>query len=80
MTLTFTFLIGDVAACMNGIETETFGYHPKSKICVACPARGECLQRLKERVNFDIEALRSGTITTEEAYRTALGRINGYTK
>ena len=72
--------IGDVAACMNGMETETFGYHPKSLVCQKCSAGGECSQRLKERVNFDIGALREGKITSEEAYRIALARINGYSK
>lgn len=70
--------VGDLKTCMGMMDTETFGYHPKSKACSGCSARDECAQKLGDRVNFDIAALRRGEITSEQAYMIALARINGY--
>ena len=46
--------------CMHFMDTETFGYHPKSKICMDCPKRFECNDVLISKVGFDILGLRKG--------------------
>lgn len=58
--------------CMDTMRAETFGYHPKSLVCVRCPARAECLSRLKALTPFDVLALRQGTITSQQAREQAV--------
>lgn len=53
--------------CMLKMVDETFGYHPKSKVCGRCPIAVQCAQKLKGSVDFDIIALREGLITVQEA-------------
>ena len=69
---------GRTDTCMDQMTTETFGYHPKSKICLGCVQKKECSDKLQASVKFDIIALRRGHITAEQAYRTALVQGRGY--
>ncbi len=62
---------GNQARCMSEMETETFGYHPKSEVCQSCQARHQCAAILQSKVGFDIMALRLGSITTEQARTVA---------
>lgn len=55
------------AECMALTQTETFGYHPKSPICVACEVAAPCAQALLASVGFDLVALRRGDITVDQA-------------
>ena len=59
--------LGETQRCLDQMRTETFGYHPKSTICQACPMRIECARRLQASVTFDIMALRRGEMTAEQA-------------
>lgn len=58
--------------CMNNSDL-TLGYHPLSKICVACPLKPQCALSLTElfqnitRTNLDIIKVRGKLITIEEA-------------
>ena len=53
--------------CMLETLETTFGYHPKSPVCQACPMKVECSSRLEQLVGFNIQALREGKITAAEA-------------
>lgn len=64
--------------CMSRMKEETFGYHPKSPVCLYCPISAECKTRLEASVTFDIIALRQGKLTSEEARRQALARVQGH--
>lgn len=68
---------GRTDLCVEGMNTETFGYHPKSKICAKCPIKQDCKNKLVASVNFDIMKLRRGEITSEQAYRAAM-QVRGY--
>lgn len=63
--------------CISKMESETFGYHPISKVCDSCLDKIKCEQILKSKVRFDIMALRRGEITAEEAYKKAI-QVRGY--
>ena len=69
---------GRTAICRFQMKIETFGYHPKSKICLECIEGNECAEQLKASVQFDIMALRRGDITAEQAYRQAIAQVGGY--
>lgn len=56
---------GDGDGCMS--DERSLGYHPLSKVCVACPVSETCAVQLQGRVSFDILALRRGEITAEQA-------------
>lgn len=58
---------GRAALCMALALEETLGYHPKSAVCVRCPVAPECCARLRAFADFDIMALRQGTITSDQA-------------
>jgi hypothetical protein len=53
--------------CIAEMEESTFGYHPKSDVCQACPSRFECARILQGKVKYDIMSLRLGIITAEQA-------------
>lgn len=57
--------------CLEKSIEETMGYHPKSKVCTRCPVAPDCAARLKAWCDFDIMALRLGTITAEQAQESA---------
>jgi hypothetical protein len=59
-------MTGNSVRCMDQMETETFGYHPKSTVCQQCSARYQCASILQTKVKFDILALRAGHKTHEE--------------
>lgn len=66
---------GNGERCLNLIETETYGYHPKSVVCRCCALRTECLERLRDLTpGFDVLALRNGKITVSEAQIGAAAR------
>jgi len=58
---------GGPGRCMDKMTTETYGYHPLSKVCEGCPAAVACEAMLQSRVKFDITALRRGAITPYQA-------------
>lgn len=62
---------GNYERCMSEMETDTFGYHPRSEVCQNCQARYQCAAILQSKVNYDIMALRLGLMTTEEARTVA---------
>lgn len=53
--------------CMLMTPSETFGYHPESQWCEKCPRKSECRDRLDRMVSFDVQALREGRLTVEQA-------------
>jgi hypothetical protein len=57
--------------CMGDMDTETFGYHPRSEVCQRCPTRFQCASILQSKVKFDILSLRLGLITSQEARMVA---------
>lgn len=71
-------LHNDVQSCMSRISDETYGYHPRSVTCARCPAQVECRDRLQAMVDFDIQALRRGEITSEMARNRVLARAQRY--
>lgn len=59
---------GDQDRCVRETVDNTLGFHPKSPVCVVCPARSICLQQLRQLIpEFDILALREGRISPETA-------------
>ncbi len=64
--------LGQAGRCMELMSTETFGYHPKSKVCGVCPIKIACEAMLLANVNFDIMALRRGEITSQQAKTVAV--------
>jgi hypothetical protein len=62
---------GQHQRCMEELIIRTNGYHPKSKVCCACPLLGECAVRTQGSMSFDILGLRYGRITLEEAEKQA---------
>lgn len=67
-------------ACMDDMTVHTFGYHPKSLVCLDCPIRLECKTKLEAIVNFDIMALRLGFLSSETAQIQARTRAQGYVR
>jgi hypothetical protein len=63
--------VGNTKACMEAMDAETLGFHPKSSTCIACPIRTSCESTLRKRVAFDIVALRRGDITAAQAQAMA---------
>lgn len=51
---------GGSKLCMEFMETETFGYQPRSKICKFCNSWYQCSEKLLSIVGFDILQLRNG--------------------
>ena len=62
--------------CMSEMDSRTFGFHPKSRVCQRCPAATECLRRLQAKAPFDIVALRRGDVDLQSCYVTAQ-RVRG---
>lgn len=64
--------VGGAKECRERMLTETFGYHPDSKICrTRCLDQSNCLQELRAHVGFDILALRMGKLSQREARQQA---------
>lgn len=53
--------------CIEKMDDETYGYHPRSTVCQECPAQHTCSTMLQAKVGFDIMALRRGQMTAEQA-------------
>lgn len=68
----------DFQVCMLRIAEETYGYHPRSTVCARCPVTAECETRLGQLVDFDIQALRRGEITSEMARSKVLAGAQRY--
>lgn len=66
--------VGGPNECRKFMNTETFGYHPVSRVCLACPGSVDCLSELQGRTAFDVLALRTGQLTVQEAQRQAFAR------
>lgn len=77
---------GRFSDCMDRMQIDTYGYHPKSAVCAACPIWSTCSSRLIAAVFFDIVALRRGEIDVESArqaqrdsrYRQVNANIEGF--
>lgn len=52
--------------CMSAMA-ETFGYHPKSQTCMQCPIAAACNAMLQSKVSYDIQAVRRGDMTSQQA-------------
>lgn len=72
--------VGNAQACMAAMDTETFGYHPKSTVCARCPMAQPCQIQLESSVDFDIMALRRGELSSTEAHQQAISRVQSYGK
>lgn len=59
--------MGNLDRCMEQMDTETYGFHPKSSVCSRCPVQNQCAAMLRGKVRFDIMALRCGEITADQA-------------
>jgi hypothetical protein len=57
--------------CIAAMWEDTYGYHPKSKVCAVCPMASQCEIELQGSVSFDISALRRGEITIQQAQMVA---------
>lgn len=53
--------------CMYNMLSETYGYHPRSTPCARCPVTYQCAAQLQATVAFDIQALRRGEMTLQQA-------------
>ena len=62
---------GQVDRCVDEMMTSTYGYHPKSPVCTACPERHRCAIGLASLMPFDILALRDGRLSAADAERIA---------
>lgn len=63
---------GDYQRCIDLMQSQTLGFHPKSRVCASCPIAQACAQKLCATFPFDILALREGRITAEQAHDTAM--------
>lgn len=57
--------------CMRETPKSTYGYHPKSPVCLECPIRDACAKKLTASMPFDILALRRGELDLQEARQAA---------
>jgi hypothetical protein len=58
---------GNFERCLAEMDSQTFGFHPKSSVCSSCPVQQMCGSLLQSKVSFDIMALRRGEITLQQA-------------
>ncbi len=58
---------GQPGRCMELMGTETFGFHPGSRVCGVCPLAIACGAMLQSRVSYDIQAVRRGEVTPQQA-------------
>jgi hypothetical protein len=58
---------GQSGRCMELMTTETFGFHPRSAVCAACPIASPCETMLHSKVGYDIQAVRRGEMSPEQA-------------
>jgi hypothetical protein len=59
--------------CLDGIadpHRPTLGFHPKSRVCLQCPAAEECKAKLRTMYPYDVVALRDGSLTRAQANLT----------
>lgn len=59
--------LGRPGRCMELMEAETFGFHPQSKTCGVCPLGAACEAMLQGKVAFDIQAVRRGELSLQQA-------------
>jgi hypothetical protein len=52
--------LGGGELCIAYMDSETFGYHPKSTICLSCQDKFKCIDTLIKKVKFNIISLRGG--------------------
>ena len=65
--------LNDWDRCFQNMETETFGFHPKSLVCAACPISRKCRDALCSKVKFDVMAYRRGELTVGQVRQQELG-------
>ncbi len=69
--------VGAPERCMEKMDSETYGFHPRSPVCEGCPLQQSCAVQLRSKVRFDIMALRRGEITARQAQAVVYyGRCN----
>lgn len=61
----------DWQRCMSRMQDQTYGFHPKSRVCGRCPAASSCAEQLQRGVPFDIVALRRGDVSLRSCYVAA---------
>jgi len=59
--------VGRANACMDQMDEYTYGFHPKSRSCLACSLSQQCLAKLQQNMAFDVVALRNGALSLQEA-------------
>lgn len=62
---------GQSEMCLLMVQSDTYGFHPKSRWCQQCPLQSECQIKLQNSVDFDIQALRRGELTVAQAREAA---------
>lgn len=67
----------DWQLCMGRMGDQTFGFHPKSRVCQRCPGAGVCAEHLQRGVPFDIVALRRGDVSLRSCYAAAARGTRG---
>lgn len=68
---------GNPGRCLDEMEGRTYGYHPRSVVCLCCPRQRECADKLCALVGYDVIALRRGEITVGQARAQAWGGEHG---
>ena len=63
--------INDWQQCMARMSDQTYGFHPRSRVCQRCSGASSCLAQLQHGVPFDIMALRRGDVTLRSCYTVA---------
>jgi len=58
--------VNQLERCIDEMFTKTYGYHPKSRVCLNCVEAHRCMEKLRASVPFDIVGLRQGRITLQE--------------
>ena len=65
---------GTPQICLENMQAETYGYHPRSVVCARCLLSAQCKEQLVSSVDFDILALRRGELSRQDA---RLGAFHG---
>lgn len=65
---------GNQTRCIEEMETDTFGYHPRSEVCQVCVSRFQCAAILQSKVDYDIMSVRLGLMGVDEAKVARRGR------
>lgn len=57
--------LGQAHVCLSNVQSETYGYHPGSQACLACPRAWDCAMELKRLYpTFDLVAERHKAVVS----------------